>query len=168
MAARPRSLVDLAPPLAPFWRGFLDAHDREAGTPLSDVFHFSDNEPDAIELATLVLGGAKTGTASLAWTYEAKVAPLPAAGDFSIVTDWHGAPLCVIETTGVVLAPFDAVTAGFAASEGEGDRSLEHWRRVHWDYFGRECARLGLSPVRDMPVVCENFRVVHPQQEEAP
>ena len=168
MAAGPRTLAGLGPPLAGFWRGFLDAHDREAGTPLADVFHFCDNEPDAVELAALVLAGSKTGTASLVWTYEAEAAPLPAVGDFSIVTDWSGAPLCVIETTGIVVAAFDSVSAAFAASEGEGDRSLEHWRRVHWDYFGRECARLGRKPARDMPVVCENFRVVHRQRAETP
>ena len=156
-----QTLEDLTGPLAAFWRDFLVASGRAAGTPVGDVFFFSDNEADAIELAALVLAGTKIGTASLVWMYEARGGTLPAAGDLSIVTDWHGAPLCVIETTTVVIAPFDEVTAEFAASEGEGDRSLEHWRRVHWDYFGRECARLGRSPSRAMPVVCENFRVIH-------
>jgi len=159
-----QTLADLAEPLATFWRGFLDASGRDRATPLMDVFHFSDCEADAIELAGLVLAGTKVGTASLAWMYEARGEPVPAAGDLSVVTDWHGAPLCVIETTVVAIEPFDDVTAAFAASEGEGDRSLEHWRRVHWDYFGRECARLGRTPGHDMPVVCENFRVIHRAQ----
>jgi len=144
-----QTLTDLAEPLATLWCGFLDASGRDRATPLTDVFHFSDCEADAIELAALV------------WMYEARGEPVPAAGDLSIVTDWHGAPLCVIETTVVAIEPFDDVTAVFAASEGEGDRSLEHWRRVHWDYFGRECVRLGRAPGHDMPVVCENFRVIH-------
>lgn len=156
-----RSLADLAPPLTGFWCDFLAAGGRDAATPLLDVFHFCDNEADAIELAALVLAGTKTGTASLAWLYGDRGDPLPAAGDLSIVTDWAGAPLCVIETMAIDVLPFDEVGAAFAASEGEGDRSLEHWRRVHWDYFGRECARLGRTPARDMPVVCENFRVTH-------
>ena len=147
--------------VAAFWRNFLAAGGRDAATLPSDIFHFCDNEPDAVELAALVLAGTKTGTASLVWMYEARGEPVPAAGDLSIVTDWHGAPLCVIETTAVSVLAFDAVGAAFAASEGEGDRSLDHWRRVHWEFFGRECARLGRSPACDMPVVCENFRVVH-------
>ena len=157
----PQTIDDLAGPLAAFWRDFLERSGRAAGTPVADVFHFSDCEADAIELADLVLAGTKIGTASLVWLYEARGGALPAAGDLSIVTDWHGAPLCVIETTTVAIVPFDEVTPAFAASEGEGDRSLEHWRRVHWDYFVRECARLGRSPSRIMPVVCENFRVIH-------
>lgn len=157
----PRSIADLGEPLAAFWRGFLAAQGRDAATPLTDVFHFSDNEADAAELAALVLQGTKTGTASLVWMYEERGDRVPAPGDLSIVTDWHGAPLCVMETTQVAVLAFDEVGAAFAASEGEGDLSLDYWRRVHWDYFVRECARLGRQASGSMPVVCENFRVVH-------
>ena len=157
----------LSPAVFAFWHSFLEASGRDGATPLMDVFHFCDNEPDAIELAGLVLAGTKVGTASLVWMYEARDEPVPATGDLSIVTDWHGAPLCIIGTTQAAVVPFEEVGAGFAASKGEGYRSLEHWRRVHWDFFGRECARLGREPSRAMPVVCENFRVVH-RQEEAP
>lgn len=162
-----RRIDTLSPEVAAFWRGFLAADGRDDATPLMDVFHFCDNEPDAIELADLVLAGTKIGTASLVWMYEARGEPVPAAGDLSIVTDWHGAPLCVIETTRVAVLAFDAVDAAFAASEGEGDRSLEHWRRVHWEFFRRECTRLGRTPGGDMPVVCENFRVVYRQAATA-
>lgn len=151
----------LAPALAAFWSGFLETCGRPEQTPLADVFHFADNEADATELAALVLAGTKVGTASLVWMYDARGDAVPAAGDLCIVTAWTGAPLCILETTQVTVAPFEEVTATFAASEGEGDRSLDHWRRVHWDYFGRECARLGRTPSQCMPVVCENFRVVH-------
>jgi uncharacterized protein YhfF len=66
-----------------------------------------------------------------------------------------------IETTAVDIVAFDAVSAEFAAIEGEGDASLDYWRRVHWDYFGRECARIGHEPCVAMPVVCERFIVVY-------
>lgn len=156
----PRTGRALAEPLLGFWRAFLAARERPEDTPLCDVFHFSDNAPDATELADLVLAGAKIGTASLFWLYEARCEPVPASGDLSIVTAWDSSPLCIVETTQVAVVPFDRVTAAFAASEGEGDRSLAHWRRVHWDYFGRECQRLGRAPAPEMPVVCENFRVI--------
>ncbi len=164
----PRNIADLTEPLAAFWWGFLAAQGRDAATPLTDVFYFSDNEADATELAALVLQGTKTGTASLVWMYEERGDPVPAPGDLSIVTDWHGTPLCVMETTQVTVLAFDDVGAAFAASEGEGDLSLEYWRRVHWDYFVRECASLGREPSRNMPVVCENFAVVHRQREKTP
>jgi len=48
-----------------------------------------------------------------------------------------------------------------AAAEGEGDGSLVFWRRVHTDYFGRECARFGRVFAVDMPVCGERFELVH-------
>jgi hypothetical protein len=42
-----------------------------------------------------------------------------------------------------------------------GDGSLEHWRREHWRFFSRECARIGRQPGPDMPVVCTSFEVLH-------
>jgi uncharacterized protein YhfF len=57
--------------------------------------------------------------------------------------------------------PFDDVTAEFAAIEGEGDGSLAYWREAHIDFFTRECQRLGRTFDLRMPVVCEQFRVVH-------
>ena len=57
--------------------------------------------------------------------------------------------------------PFEQVTAAFAAIEGEGDGSLEYWRRAHWAYFGRECARVGREPSLAMPVACERFQVIY-------
>ena len=55
-------------------------------------------------------------------------------GDLSIVTDWAGQALCVIETESVVLVPFNEVSAEFAATEGEGDGSLEFWTEGHRAY----------------------------------
>jgi len=86
----------------------------------------------------------------------------PTSGDLSIVEQWSGEPVCVIETSSALVLPFEQVGAEFAATEGEGDGSLESWRSGHWAYFGRECARLGKTPSAGMPVVCESFKVVFP------
>src|SRR5512138_3016035 len=40
---------------------------------------------------------------------EAAGKPLPEIGALGVVTDWRGAPLCVIETTHVEIVPFDRV-----------------------------------------------------------
>ena len=94
---------------------------------------------------------------------EAAGKPLPEIGALSVVTDWRGAPLRVIETTHVEIVPFDRVDEGFAATEGEGDGSLRYWRDAHWRFFSRECARIGRRPDPQMPVVCERFEVVYPR-----
>jgi uncharacterized protein YhfF len=56
--------------------------------------------------------------------------------------------------------PFGEVTAEFAAMEGEGDGSLTYWREAHSAYFSRECARNGRVFTENMPVACEQFKVV--------
>lgn len=146
--------------IQPFWTEFLIKTGREHNAPLYDVFHFDDNASDANELAELVLRGKKAATASLLWQYETGGKRAPQTGDLSVVTDWQTSPLCVIETSGVEVQAFEDVDDEFAAAEGEGDLSLEYWRRVHWAYFGRVCEQLAQDRSPTMPVVCERFRVV--------
>lgn len=143
-----------------FWAEFLADYDRGVDVPLYDVFHFDDNERTANLLAELVLRGTKAATASLLWEYGTASRRAPQTGDLSVVTDWPGAPLCVIETTDVDVRAFEDVDAEFAAAEGEGDLSLDFWRDVHWSYFGRVCQQLGRERTLKMPVVCERFRVI--------
>ena len=54
------------------------------------------------------------------------------------VLDGADVPVAVIETTELTQRRFDEVDAAFAVDEGEGDRTLASWRRVHQNYFGRQ------------------------------
>ncbi len=146
-----------------FWQSFLASLPAEA-RPATDEYqawHFCDNESDANELAALTRSGIKQATCGLLWAYQAEGQVLPQSGDISIITDWRGQPQCIIETTEVQICAFNEVDQGFAAAEGEGDGSLESWRRVHWDAFARECAIIGRRPRDHMPVVCERFRLIY-------
>jgi len=71
--------------------------------------------------------------------------------------------MCVIQTTEIRHLPFEDVDAQFASDEGEGDQSLEYWREVHWSYFTREAAELGLDFDKRSLVCCERFRLLHPK-----
>ena len=148
-----------------FWAGFQASIPYDASARFHEAFHFDDHEASANELAALVLSGRKRATAGLLWVNEFTGNPPPAVGAFSVVTDWQGAPLCVIETTRIEIVPYDDVSQTFAAIEGEGDGTLRYWREVHWDYFSRECRRIGRQPDPKMPVVCEQFKVVYPAAE---
>ena len=64
------------------------------------------------------------------------------------------------------VVPFNEVSAEFAAREGEGDGSLEYWRKAHWAYFSRECGRMGREPIETMPVVCSSFEVLNVVHDE--
>ena len=123
-------------------------------------WYFCDNEEDAKYLAKLVLQGIKRGTASLLSSFEKAGEPVPKAGDLSIVTDWNGIALFIIETCKVTICPFNEVTEEFTRIEGEGDGSLSYWRRVHTDFFSRDLAVDHQRFREDLPVVCEEFELV--------
>ena len=144
-----------------FWQEYLDSLSEGDEHPDSySEFSFGDSAEMADELGTLVLQNIKTGTASLAWDYAQDDEPLPRAGDHSLILDGKGDPMCIIETTRVYIEPYNQVGEDQADAEGEGDRSLEYWRKAHWEYFSRRCEALGREPSEYMPVVCERFRVV--------
>lgn len=151
--------------LSTFWAEFAKHAGGVDEERFSEAFFFGDSEQMANDLARLVLHGAKRATSSALWAYEAQAQRLPQPRDLSVVTNWHGHPLCVIETQSVEIVPFRNVTAEFAAAEGEGDRSLFLWQREHWDFFSRECAAAGRTFSDCMLVVCARFDVLYAAPE---
>ncbi len=126
-----------------------------------EAFSFGTTREDADEIARLVTDGRKTATGSLKWVYDAEGRPVPKAGDLSIVVDGKKRPVCMIETTDVRIIPFNAVDEQFAWEGGEGDRTLESWRRMYWAYIKTECTRIKRRPGPTTPMVCERFRVIY-------
>ena len=107
-----------------FWFECLSEANREPDTPIYDVFHFDDNKSDANELAALVLQGRKLATASLLWEYGTDGKRQPQAGDLSVVTDWDGSPLCVIETSEVEVRAYKDVDED---SQLPREKAIYHW-----------------------------------------
>lgn len=139
---------------------FLGGDDPAPGQPSFSVVAFGATRRDADELGRLVAAGRKTGTASLLWSYESEGIEPPESGSIQVVIDGSGAPLCLLRTASVEQRPFDRVDAEHAAAEGEGDLSLDYWRRVHWKFFSAECADIGRKPERSMPIVLERFELL--------
>lgn len=121
---------------------------------------YGDSPELSESLLALIRSGQKRAGTGLLWGFEREGQALPVVGDIEIVVDHRHRPVFVTRLTRVQVVPFNEVTAEYAATEGEGDGSLDFWRRGHWAYFGRECARLGLEPSEDMPVVCCVFEVL--------
>ena len=143
------------------WNGYrasIGGRSQSSELPLR-AWHFCDNEREADELARLVLAGRKRATSPCLW--ELGNDRLPTQDDLDIVTYWSGEACCVIQTTDVRIKAFGDVSSNFAALEGEGDGSLEYWRRVHWAYYERVLKPLGKAPAYDIPVVCQRFEVVY-------
>lgn len=148
--------------IRPFWDGYQATLASDVSARYHDTFFFADSQLVADELAALVLAGTKRATAALLWMHEAEGSQPPVVGSLSVMTDFAGTPLAILEVTGSRVIAFEDVPAEFAAREGEGDGSLRYWREVHWAYFSRECASIGREPSPRMLVVCEEFVVVHP------
>ncbi len=148
--------------VAAMWNSYLATLSEEERQNIKDYssWYFCSDEKSANELAELVLSGTKRATASLHELYKHENEPLPAVGNLSIVTDWNGIAKCIIKTTSVEVVPFEDVTEEFARTEGEGDKSLIYWQKVHWSFFGEERRAIGKEPTDDMLVVCEEFEVV--------
>ena len=143
-----------------FWVKFCENNPEINHDTPFQVWYFGLGREDALELCELVLQGKKTATASLVWEYEEKPEDAPVLEGYSVVTDFDGNPKCVIRTTELRVLPFNQVDAKFAFDEGEGDQSLDYWRRVHWDYFSIKCAEVGKEPSVEMLVNCERFALL--------
>lgn len=112
-------------------------------------------------LAELVVKGEKTATSSAYPLYELENEPLPKVGKYNVILDSKDEAVCIIHTKRVYVVPFHAVTAEHAHREGEGDKSLEFWRKVHKRFFTECLEKANLRFTSDMNVVCEEFEVVY-------
>jgi molybdopterin-guanine dinucleotide biosynthesis protein A/uncharacterized protein YhfF len=137
-----------------FWSEFVAATGIDGE---HTAWGFGSDPEMATELGLLVRDGPKRATAGLRSEYGPGE-PLPAAGDLSVILDGAGVPLCVIRTTDVEIRRFGDVDEEFAWTEGEGDRSLAHWRAAHLEFFASQ----GVDVSDDDHVVLERFDLLWP------
>lgn len=143
------------------WEKFLKENPENKLKEKPISFYFCDNEKDANECAELVVKGIKQATATSLWWYEKNNENLPKEGDQYIITDWNGNAKAIIETTKVAPTPYNEITAEFARIEGEGDKSLEYWKKVHIAYYTREMEPYGEKFTEDMIIICEHFKTIY-------
>ncbi len=146
-----------------YWQAFVQEQPdpSEVAARFYESFYFSSTEALANELAESVLKGVKTATSALVWEVEADGKRVVRPGDFSVVTDWAGQPVCIIETTEVRIIPFKDVDEQFAYDYGEEERTLSWWKTALWESYTKICATLGKEPSEDMLLICERFKVVY-------
>lgn len=112
-----------------------------------EIWQFGINNDELVEL---VLEGKKTATTCLNNTN------IPKVGERSILTFENEKKACVVETKQVIITKFKDVTPEMAYLEGEGDRTLDYYRKVHTDYF----KTINPDFNDDTEVVFEVFEVV--------
>ncbi len=132
---------------------------KESGlTGTYEAWAFGEN-PD--KLAELVVQGIKTATCSAYDMYQIMDEPIPRAGDYSVILDSNEDAVCIIKTTKVYVTEFNKVSEKHAFREGEGDRSLGYWRKVHISFLTNELASVHRDFDENVKVVCEEFELVY-------
>lgn len=61
----------------------------------------------------------------------------------------------------LIPTPYNEITAEFAEIEGEGDKSLAYWKRVHEAFFTREMEPYGEKFDENMMIICEHFKIIY-------
>jgi uncharacterized protein YhfF len=113
----------------------------------------------ADEGATLILNGMKTLTSSPFWDYpDSKI---PFVGALSVLLDGSRRPRGIGETTRVEIMPLGAITEEMARAYGEGERTVEWWRRVMGAFYTASATRHSAVLTDDTPHIWEWFAVVH-------
>ena len=115
---------------------------------------FGDNQKDADYLFDLAIAGVKPATSYLFFPNK------PPVYSCSILTDWQGKRKVKLNTTKITILPFCKVSKDHAFKEGEGDKSLEYWQKVHSSFFKKECKKHDQKFSDDTLIVCEEFEIV--------
>ena len=143
------------------WGDYLDHHLEYAFAGEPRIGPLGVTREQAEKNLQQVLRGSKRSVTHSLLGLQFRKEPLPRIGDFTILTDWEGEARCIVRTVAVHLKPFFSITASFAKMEGEGDGSLEGWKKAHWDLFSEELEAYGKKPHESMIVVCEVFDKVY-------
>lgn len=108
-------------------------------------------------LNALVLAGEKVATAG-PWEqdYVNEDEALEEVGERLVLLGADGQSLALVEVTRVETRRFVDVPWEFAAAEGEGFDSIEHWRAGHRTFFAGQ----GLTIDDDDLMVCVWFRLI--------
>ncbi len=145
-----------------FWEEFKNSDNSQKNqNEVFEIDEYGDSPEMRDELVSLILEGKKTATCGSLFQYEHEGYAPSQEGDRRVVVDGSGAPVCITEIIEVSLKKFKDVKEDFARDEGEGDGSLEHWRKGHWQFFSRVLPPIGAEVSEDMMLICERFKVIY-------
>jgi len=143
-----------------YWKEFQENNSEYTNVEQPQSFFFCDNKREADECADLVVQKIKQATSPSVWWFKKNNEPFPKIGDIAIVTNWDGEPKAIIRTIKVEIVKFKDITPEYAQIEGEGDKTLDYWKKAHWDYYTNEMKEFNEYPSKEMEIVCEYFETI--------
>lgn len=111
---------------------------------------FGNTDEEAVKLIEMIILGVKTATCLM---YEPD--GVPQVGDAFVILGVDSEPVCSIEITHVKIATYLTVDREHAFYEGEGDLTLDYWRKTTRQFFEEYDL---FSP--NMPLVCVRFKLL--------
>ena len=143
-----------------YWNSYLRTLEDRPSNPVVEA-SISGNDEIADELLDLYLSGKKTAGSGLVKDYELAGDPLPKVGNYWIILNSSKEPKCIVKTIRVELYQFDQVPLEVAVAEGEGDLSLEQWKKAHIDFFTPFLKEWGILDLDKEILVTEFYELVH-------
>lgn len=144
-----------------FWQAYLETllPESRPADPFVEA-SFAGPRESTDELLDLYLKGRKTAGSSIKEDFLAAGDPLPRVGNFWILLNSRDEPGCLLRTERIVVHKFYDVPPEIALAEGEGDLSLDHWRRAHQAAYEPHLAEWGLASIADATVMTEYFTLL--------
>lgn len=155
------SVAKLKPHERAYWQRYVDSclNKKELdGTYVTAGYAGSPEITD--RLLELYLNGKKSAGSSVVEEFETAGDPLPEIGNHWIYLDGRGEPRLILRTEGVETHKFNDVPERIAIAEGEGDLSLEYWRRVHARLYTPLLSEWGLSRIEEATIITEHLKIV--------
>ncbi len=121
---------------------------------------FGLDEEECNLFIQMVLSGEKKANTCSLESMEIDFEPLPQKGQFSVLTDYYGKPVAILETIDVQIIEFNNITWEMAKKEGNAS-TMEEWRESHIQYLEEDGALMGYEFSSSMPIVFEEFKVVY-------
>lgn len=143
-----------------YWNSYLETLTNKPENPRVEV-SIAGNEEIADELLELYLCGKKTAGSGLVKDYQSAGDPLPEVGNYWIILDSRSEAQCIVKTIRVEFYQFDQVPVEVAIAEGEGDLSLEYWRKAHIDFFTPYLKDWGIDNLDEETLITEFYEVVY-------
>lgn len=129
-----------------------EAYEKAGNIYITARWDFGGDKEFADRLKSLILIGKKTATTGL-YTEGKKHSEV---GEYDELVGSDGKSFCVIQYTKIEVKPFLNVNFDYAKLEGEGEKSIEEWRKNHREFFLKYYPDFS----DDRLVVCCSFNLI--------
>lgn len=145
-----------------FWEDYLALlpFNRRPKEPFVEAA-FAGSRESTDALIRLYFQGRKTAGSSLVKDFESAGDPLPKIENYWIILDSQERPQCLVKTLRIEINLFGEIPQAVVQAEGEGDLSVEYWKKVHRIAYLPYIAKWGIDDLDKAEVITEHFEIVH-------